>query len=94
MHSYRRTGLGYQPKGPFTEGFADHVEQLSKVITYTPRPGRHSSAVEQLFRKSPALCAVLHRVEARYKRAHLSAIRFEGCPSRIDAAGRERPNRA
>ncbi len=27
---------------------------------------------------------------ARYKRAHLSAIRFEGCPSRIDAAGRQR----
>jgi hypothetical protein len=39
---------------------------------------RHSSAVEQLFRKSLALCAVLPRVEARYKRAHLSAIRFEG----------------
>ena len=41
---------------------------------------RHSSAVEQLFRKSPALCAVLPRVEGRYKRAHLSAIRFEGMP--------------
>ena len=41
---------------------------------------RHSSAVEQLFRKSPALCAVLPRVEARYKRAHLSAVRFEGVP--------------
>ena len=39
---------------------------------------RHSSAVEQLFRKSPALCAVLPRVDARYKRAQLSAIRFEG----------------
>jgi len=45
------------------------------------RSGRHSSAVEQLFRKSLALCAVLPRVEARYKRAHLSAIRFEGLPA-------------
>jgi hypothetical protein len=53
---------------------------LPGVIAYTPRPGRHSSAVGQLFRKSPALCAVLPRVEARYKRAHLSAIRFEGLP--------------
>ena len=41
---------------------------------------RHRSAVEQLFRKSPALCAVLPRVEARYKQAHLSTIRFEGLP--------------
>ena len=36
---------------------------------------RHSSAVEQLFRKSPALCAVLPCSEGRYKRPHLSAIR-------------------
>ena len=36
--------------------------------------------VEQLFRKSLAVCAVLPRVEARYKRAHLSAIRFEAVP--------------
>jgi hypothetical protein len=49
-------------------------------LTYTPGPGRHSSAVEQLFRKSPPVCAVLPCLEARYKRAHLSAIRFEGVP--------------
>jgi hypothetical protein len=40
---------------------------------------RHSSAVEQLFRKSSQVCAVLPCLEARYERAHLSAIRFRGC---------------
>jgi len=74
------SGAGLPTEGSVQEGFADHVEQLSKVITYTPPPGRHSSAVEQLFRKSLALCAVLPRVGHRYKRAHLSAIRFEGVP--------------
>ena len=39
---------------------------------------RHSSAVEQLFRKSPHVCAVLLCLAGRYKRAHLSAIRFRG----------------
>jgi hypothetical protein len=39
---------------------------------------RHSSAVEQLFRKSPPVCAVLPCLESRYKRAHLSAIRSRG----------------
>jgi hypothetical protein len=34
---------------------------------------RHSSVVEQLFRKSPALCAVLPRVAEEHKSAHLSA---------------------
>ena len=41
------------------------------------RECRHfSSAVEQLFRKSPALCAVLPRVETPYKQAYSSTIRF------------------
>ena len=39
--------------------------------------------VEQLFCKSLALCAVLPRVEARYKRAHLSAIRLQ-CVTVVD----------
>ena len=43
-------------------------------------PGRHSSAVEQLFRKSLAVCAVLACLEAQYKRAHVSAIRFGRSP--------------
>src|ERR1019366_4182538 len=41
---------------------------------------RHSSAVEQLFRKSRALCAVLPCVAGQYKRSHLSAVRFQGMP--------------
>jgi hypothetical protein len=48
---------------------------------------RHSSAVEQLFRKSPALCAVLPRVEARYKRAHLLAVRIHALPAVHRRAG-------
>jgi hypothetical protein len=55
-------GLGYQPKAPFKTG-SPHIERLSKLITYTPGARRHSSAVEQLFRKSLAVCAVLQAWE-------------------------------
>jgi hypothetical protein len=48
---------------------------------------RHSSAVEQLFRKSPPVCAVLPCLESRYKRAHLSAIRSEGVPAQDQRCG-------
>jgi len=54
---------------------------------------RHSSAVEQLFRKSLALCAVLPRAGGTYKRVHLSAVRLKGMPAEIVAAGRLRRNR-
>src|SRR5436190_13608212 len=55
-------GMSSQPNVPGRLG--------GKVITYTPAPSRHSSAVEQPFRKSLALCAVLPCLETRYKRAH------------------------
>ena len=32
----RCSGAGLPPEGSVPEGFADHVEPLSKVITYTP----------------------------------------------------------
>src|SRR5688572_4398478 len=40
-------------------------------IGYIDTSGRHSSKVEQLLRKSPALCAVLPSVGGRPKSAHL-----------------------
>jgi hypothetical protein len=74
------SGAGLPTEGSVQEGFADHVEQLSKVITYTPPPGRHSSAVEQLFRKSPPVLRSATSVADRYKQAHLSAFRSYGLP--------------
>jgi hypothetical protein len=72
--------LWHRPEDDLHRARGGHIQKLTLSSTYTPPPGRHSSAVEQLFRKSPALCAVLPRVGARYKRAHLSAVRFEGLP--------------
>ena len=42
-------------KAPDHECSTDQFEQLSEFIFYTARPGRHSSAVEQLFRKQQVL---------------------------------------
>lgn len=50
---------------------------LSGSITYT-HTRADSSVVEQLFRKFPALCAVLPRVAGMYKPAQLSAERARG----------------
>jgi hypothetical protein len=54
---------------------------------------RHSSAVEQLFRKSPPVCAVLQawRVDTNGHTYQLFVSR--GSPSRVDAAARQGPNR-
>jgi hypothetical protein len=65
-----------------------------EALTATLRWATAFGTGSELFRKSPALCAVLPCLAGRYKRAQLSAVRFEGCPSRIDAAGRESRNRA
>ena len=60
-------------------------EQLSELITYTARPGRHSSAVEQLFRKSPPVCAVLQAWKPDTNGHTYQLFVSRGCPSRIDA---------
>jgi hypothetical protein len=54
------------------------AEQLSEPHLLISTACRHSSAVEQLFRKSPALCAVLPRVETRRKRAHFQLFVLRG----------------
>jgi len=68
------------------------VEQLiSELVTYTLAPGRHSSAVEQLFRKPMALCAVLPEWRA-YTNGHtyqLFVSRDARLGSTLRAAGVE-----
>ena len=54
---------------------------------------RHSSAVEQLFRKSPALCAVLQAWEPDTNGHTYQLFISRGGPPRIDAADRWRPKR-
>jgi hypothetical protein len=82
------SGAGLPTEGSVQEGFADHVEQLSKVIAYTPRPGRHSSVVEQLFRKQQVLGSNPSVGSSRLYRSGLEAGTFEchrslrvACPS-------------
>jgi hypothetical protein len=59
---------------------------------YSPS-GRHSSAVEQLFRKSLAVCAVLQAWRADTNGHTYQLFASRGSPSRIDAAGRSPPRR-
>ena len=71
----------------------DSVSRSSASTLYTPPPGRHSSVVEQLFRKSPALCAVLSRVGPDTNGHTYQLFDSEGWPSRSDGTGRSRRNR-
>jgi hypothetical protein len=75
------------------EWLIDRVEQLSELICYPRRPGRDSSVVEQLFRKSPALCAVLPEWRPDTNGHTHQLLVSRGCPPRIDAASRLRQNR-
>jgi hypothetical protein len=53
---------------------------------------RHSSAVEQLFRKSPPVCAVLQAWRPDTNGHSYQLFVSRGCSPRNDAAGRMRPN--
>jgi hypothetical protein len=47
--------LWHRPEDDLHRARGGHIQKLTLSSTYTPPPGRHSSAVEQLFRKQQVL---------------------------------------
>jgi hypothetical protein len=85
---YLPSGSFVAPRPPALARRRAREELLTESIAYTPRPGRHSSAVEQLFRKSLALCAVLQAWGPDTNGHSYQLFVSRGCPSRIVATAR------